>query len=174
MLDIWIAVAGALASIVVAFISGSIAARQELHSLRIDKSVDVYEKLLLNLSRLQANPKLIFDQKYFFDCNALKPFVVVYASQSIQDMYCDFCEELQKISEEYQEKFLSDDALEVRKSMEQELHFADELLEKEEEDYILEVLVGSSMLPASIAKRIDDICAGIRETMKIKGVRKNG
>ncbi len=174
MLDVWIAVGGAVISIIVAFLSGHITAKQEMRALRVDKSVDVYEKLLSNFSKLQANPKLIFNRKYFYECNALKPFVVVYASQAIQDMFCDFCEELRKISEEYQEKFLSAEAIEVRKSIERDLPFADELFEKEEEDYISAVLVDSSMLPASVAERIDDICAEIRDVMKIKGGDKNG
>lgn len=136
-------------SVLVALITSMITLAVERKRKINEIQREIYTAIYKNLNLLKSNPTLIYDEEFFQDIKDLKVEVELYANKNIKNDFFAFYKEIEDDFEEYISKFKCEDDGNIE-AFPKEIY--DELLEKSEDDFILQNLPNYNNICSLIEK----------------------
>lgn len=146
-------------SVLVALITSMITLTVERKRKINEIQREIYTAIYKNLNLLKSNPTLIYDEEFFQDIKDLKVEVELYANKNIKNDFFAFYKEIEDDFEEYISKFKCEDDGNIE-AFPKEIY--DELLEKAEDDFILQNLPNYNNICSLIEKLKKDIAKTLR------------
>lgn len=148
-----------LVSVLVALITTMITLTVERKRKINEIQREIYTAIYKNLNLLKSNPTLIYDEEFFQDIKDLKVEVELYANKNIKNDFFAFYKEIEDNFEEYISEFKCEDEGNIE-AFPKEIY--DELLEKAEDDFILQNLPNYNNICSLIEKLKKNIAKTLR------------
>lgn len=146
-------------SVFVALITSTITLTVERKRKINEIQREIYTAIYKNLNLLKSNPILIYDEEFFQDVKDLKVEVELYANKNIKNDFFAFYKEIEDDFVEYISKFKCEDEVNIEGFPKE---FYDELLEKEEWDFIIQNLPNYENICSLIEKLKKNIAKTLR------------